>query len=330
MKKFSTFLVKKRLWIFCMMMVLTIASAICMPKVTINEDLTKYLPSDSSMSKGIEIMESQFPEATQPYTAKVMFEDITNEQRETIKAELLAHKGVTEVKNDDTVLYRKDGYTLFELTLDSTTEDDSEAVLKSITDKYSDYTLYSYNPNSDDSVLNWLIPIALVIVLIVLFMLSSSYFEPVLLLVNIGVAIIINMGTNILFPSVSDMTFSIAAVLQLILSLDYSIILLHRYAQEKQLSETGSKVEAMKKTIKNAFTSVTSSSLTTVFGLLALLLLSFTIGADMGLVLAKGVLFSLITSFTVMPTLIIWCDGFLAKTNKAYLKAKRMAKKEAN
>lgn len=319
----------KRLWIFFIMVAITIASAICMPSVTINDDLTEYLPSDSNMSQGLEIMESEFSEAAQSYSAKLMFEGITEEQREKIKDELSVYEAVEEVQSDGSRYYNKDGFTLFELTLDCSDNEDAEKLINSITEKYADdYTVYSYNPAAEDSVLDYLIPIALAIVVVVLVLMCSSYFEPVLLMVNIAVAVLINMGTNIIFPSVSDMTFSIAAVLQLILSLDYSIILIHRYMQEKELSPTGDKIEAMRNTIKNAFTSVFSSSLTTIFGLLALLLLSFTIGRDMGLVLAKGVLLSLITSFTVLPTLIIWSDGLLTKTNKAYLRNRRAAKKE--
>ena len=128
------------------------------------------------------------------------------------------------------------------------------------------------------------------------------------------------MGTNIIFSSISDMTFSIAAVLQLVLSIDYSIILVNRYKQER--INTDSPIEAMKKALYNAFKSITSSSLTTFVGLLALIFMSFTIGKDMGLVLAKGVLFSLICVFTLLPTLIIWSDKLLKITDKKYLLAK--------
>lgn len=146
-----------------------------------------------------------------------------------------------------------------------------------------------------------------------------------LLLVSIGVAILINMGSNIIFESVADITFSIAAVLQLVLSIDYSIILLHRYQQEYELSQDKNKVEAMINAVLNAIRSIMSSSATTVVGLLVLLLMSFTIGTDIGLVLSKGVFLSFICVFTVMPTMIIWCSDLLLKTDKTYLKQQRLA-----
>ena len=133
------------------------------------------------------------------------------------------------------------------------------------------------------------------------------------------------MGSNIIFESVADITFSIAAVLQLVLSIDYSIILLHRYQQEYELSQDKNKVEAMINAVLNAIRSIMSSSATTVVGLLVLLLMSFTIGTDIGLVLSKGVFLSFICVFTVMPTMIIWCSDLLLKTDKTYLKQQRLA-----
>ena len=160
-------------------------------------------------------------------------------------------------------------------------------------------------------------------------LLSKSYIEVVLLLAGIGFSILINMGTNIVFSSVSDMTLSIASILQLALSIDYSIMMFHRYEQERKLLDGKDNPQAMKNAIKNAFGSVSSSAVTTIVGLLVLLLMSFTIGADMGLVMAKGILCSLICVFTVMPTLILWCDKLLKTTNKTYLRDKMKLKKEA-
>ena len=144
-----------------------------------------------------------------------------------------------------------------------------------------------------------------------------------LLLASIGLSIIINMGTNVFLPSVSDMTLSIAAILQLALSIDYSIILFHRYEQEKHKSADIKKKTAMINAVKHAFASIFSSAFTTVVGLLALLLMSFTIGRDIGLVLAKGIVCSLVCVFTVMPTLVLWCDDLLLSTDKEYLRRKR-------
>ena len=168
---------------------------------------------------------------------------------------------------------------------------------------------------------------AVTIGVIVLLLLCKSYFEPVLLLTSIGVAILINMGSNVIFESVSDMTFAIAAVFQLVLSVDYSIMLMHRYEQEYDLLGRTNKKKAMRNAIVNAFGSIFSSSFTTIVGLLVLLLMSFTIGADIGLVISKGVFFSLVCVFTVMPTLILWFDEIVFKLKKDNFK-KREVKTE--
>jgi predicted RND superfamily exporter protein len=180
------------------------------------------------------------------------------------------------------------------------------------------------------NVLDVLLPLAMSIFMVALVIFCKAYIEVFLLLVSIGVSILINMGTNIIFPSISDMTLSIAAVLQLALSIDYSIMLFHRYEQEKlRLAERPNNVLALKRAIKNAFSSISSSAVTTIVGLLVLLLMSFTIGADMGLVMAKGILCSLICVFTVMPTMLLWCDKLLLTTNKKYLREQRLLKKAA-
>ena len=135
------------------------------------------------------------------------------------------------------------------------------------------------------------------------------------------------MGTNVIFESVSDMTFAIAAVFQLVLSIDYSIMLLHRYEQEYELLGRTNKPKAMRNAIVNALSSVSSSALTTIVGLLVLLLMSFTIGKDIGLVISKGVFFSLICVFTVMPSLILWCGDLVYKLDKKNLKERIKAKR---
>lgn len=159
--------------------------------------------------------------------------------------------------------------------------------------------------------------------LVILLIMSGSWFEPVLFLTTIAVAIVINMGTNIVLDSIADITSSIAAILQLVLSMDYSIILMNRYRQERKLTED--KKSVMKNALSNSFGSISSSSMTTVVGLLMLIFMSFTIGFDLGIVIAKGVFVSMICVFTVLPSLIILCDKILLKTEK-----KQHSKKESS
>lgn len=322
MKKVVDFLTKKRLLIFIITIILAIGSGIAMLFVNINKDMTKYLPEDSQMKQGMDIMENEFETTTTNETFKIMFEDLESNDKQTIFEELSNYEGVENVLYDENSAdYNKENYTLYVIETKYQSISKTQELLDSIVKDYKhDYKLYSYYNNSEDNLLDFLIPIAVVIVIIILFIMSTSLIEVLLILANIGIAIVLNMGTNIIFSSISDMTFSIAAVLQLVLSIDYSIILVNRYKQER--INTDSPIEAMKKALYNAFKSITSSSLTTFVGLLALIFMSFTIGKDMGLVLAKGVLFSLICIFTLLPTLIIWSDKLLKITDKKYLLAK--------
>ena len=322
LKKVVDFLTKKRLLIFIITIILAIGSGIAMLFANINEDMTKYLPEDSQMKQGMDIMENEFETTTTNETFKIMFEDLESNDKQTIFEELSNYEGVENVLYDENSAdYNKENYTLYVIETKYQSISKTQELLDSIVKDYKhDYKLYSYYNNSEDNLLDFLIPIAVVIVIIILFIMSTSLIEVLLILSNIGIAIVLNMGTNIIFSSISDMTFSIAAVLQLVLSIDYSIILVNRYKQER--INTDSTIEKKKKALYNAFKSITSSSLTTFVGLLALIFMSFTIGKDMGLVLAKGVLFSLICVFTLLPTLIIWSDKLLKITDKKYLLAK--------
>ena len=278
------------------------------------------------MRKGLDIINSEFPAAVLKDNFQIMFENLTPSDKAMIYEKLKTYKGVTQVDYDiESSAYNTKTYTMYMITTDYVTDSAKvNSVINAIKNDLGDkYTIHTYYANGYMDVLDLLIPLAVSIMLVLLFLMCRSYFEPVLLLVSIGIAILINMGSNIIFESVSDMTFSISAVLQLVLSIDYSIILLHRYQQEYDNLEIKDKKAAMTNAIANAVSSITSSSATTIVGLLVLLLMSFTIGTDIGLVLSKGVFLSLVCVFTVMPSMIIWCDSLLRKTNKEYLKNKK-------
>ncbi|MCD8308720.1 MAG: MMPL family transporter [Clostridia bacterium] len=337
MKKLAAFLVDHRYWFSGATLILAIVSCILMNFVTINEDLTEYLPDDSNMKAGLAIMEDQFPSADSYGSFKFMFEGLTEEQKSDVYDELSAiveADGGSVEYEEGSSQYNSGDYTLYVITSPYIDSGDTTDYMNSLAKKFSAYKMYSYYSDSEDSILSSIIPIALIIVIVILLIMCSSFFEPVLMIVAIGLAIVINMGTNIIFASVSSMTYSIAAVLQLILSIDYSVMLMNRYSQERKMLGGEAKVQAMKNTVQNAFGSVSSSAFTTIVGMLVLLMMSFTIGTDMGLVLAKGVLFSLVCVFTVMPTLILWSDKLLQVTNKQHIaykiKQRKNAKKEAD
>ena len=153
----------------------------------------------------------------------------------------------------------------------------------------------------------------LIVIVVILLLTTNSFWEPVLLLVTIGAAILLNMGTNILmWNGISYMTQGVASVLQLALTMDYSIYLLNRFKQEKQRGLTSN--EAMVEAITNSVKTVFSASLTTVASFAALCFMSYKLGLDMGLVLIKGVLFSLIAVFVFMPTIILMTEKLIYKT----------------
>jgi len=156
--------------------------------------------------------------------------------------------------------------------------------------------------------------IGVALLFVVLLVMSSSVLEVLLFLVAIGFAVIINMGTNALLDSVSTLTNTLASVLQMVLSMDYSIILMNRYRQERKLGREP--VSAMEQAVGGAASSILSSAFTTIVSLLMLCFIKMKIGADLGVVLAKGVTFSLICNFTVLPALIVWCDRGIAATRK--------------
>ena len=327
MKKFANILVKYRLVFFIVSVVLALFCALLIPKVTINKDQSKYLAKDSNMSQGLEIINKEFPSVELKESFQIMFEGLTPTQKEAIHKELAEFEGVASVDFDlNSVEHNSKTYSMYIVNTDYVGDNDKvSAVIKEMKNHYSDtYNVYTYYAGGYLDVLDKLIPMATIIGIAILLLMCKSFFEPVLLLVSIGVAILINMGSNVIFESVSDMTFSIAAVFQLVLSIDYSIMLLHRYQQEYELLGKQNKPQAMKNAIVNAFGSVSSSSITTIVGLLVLLLMSFTIGKDIGLVISKGVFLSLVCVFTVMPSLILWFDELIYKLDKENLK-KRFA-----
>jgi predicted RND superfamily exporter protein len=293
------------------------------PKVTINKDQSKYLAKDSNMAQGYEIINKEFPAVVMGDSFQIVFENLTPTQKQTIHKELAEFDGVESVDYDiDSVEYNSKTMSMYLVHTKYAGDNEKVSnIIREIRDEYEDsYTLYSYYTGAQLDVLDKLTPMAITIGIIILLIMCKSLFEPFLLLISIGVAILINMGTNVIFESVSDMTFSIAAIFQLVLSIDYSIMLLHRYQQEFELLGRRNKTKAMRNAVMGAFKSVSSSSFTTIIGLLVLLLMSFTIGRDIGLVISKGVFLSFACVFTVMPSLILWFDDVVNKCDKDVLK----------
>ena len=268
-------------------------------------------------------MNDEFPELDTS-ALNVMFKDLSTEDKNKIKDELENIEGVSSVTYDDSDKYNKDEYTLYEITVDGADDSKNAAnVYKSVKDNYKDYEVYTSGEvaTRNAPVLNIaVIALAIFCAMIILIIMCDSYVEPFLFLFVIGLAVFLNKGTNIIFSSVSNITTSICAILQMALSMDYSIMLMNRYTQEKE--HTKNKEEAMKNALYHSFGSISSSSVTTIVGLLALVFMSFTIGRDLGIVLAKGVIFSLISIFLALPALILMFDSLIEKTQKKHFTMK--------
>ena len=317
LKNFANLIVRGHKVILVLMIILCVGCALLIPSVEINTDMTKYLPDDSSMKQGVDVMMEDFTSMAMSQTIRVMFEDLTDEEKVQIRNQLENIEYVDSVSYiENSEDYNKDNYTKFVVNTSYTYGSPEElSIEKAIEEQFEDYKMNYMNDNTSSMELPWLIiVVALVILFAILFLMSSSWFEPVLFMVTIGVAVAINMGTNVVLGSVSQITMSIAAILQLVLSMDYSIILANRYRQEKLLCDDIE--EAMKNAWKNAFSSIMSSGMTTVIGLTMLVFMSFKIGMDLGLVLAKGVLCSMICVLTVLPSLLLIFDEKIEDTEK--------------
>ncbi|MCQ2324095.1 MAG: efflux RND transporter permease subunit [Paludibacteraceae bacterium] len=297
---------------FTLSVLAAIGGGLLIPHVNVNSDMTKYLPDDSQMKQGLDIMSAEFTAAQlQSADVKVMFQALSAEQRDELVDSL---KQINDVQDVTFELSEDSTYTLFNLIVPKSV--DQKTLGANIREQYADYQDNVIVETSQDGATPpfFVIVIAAVLIGFVLFAMSQSWLDPVIILLSAGIAVVLNVGSNAFFPSVSITTNYIVGILQLVLSLDYSIILINRYRQEM---ETGSnKYLSINNALKRATRPILSSALTTVVGLLMLLFMRLKIGTDMGLVLAKGVICSLICTFTVMPTLLLACTKVMRKTSK--------------
>ena len=294
------------------LIVLLLVAAWSVPQISrtrVNYDLTRYL-SDSTMTKrALKVMNEEFGATEQ---LSVMFADQSEEALSRCIDQLNGLEEIRFVQYDpsaDTVM--KDGKTYQRLTL--TLHDcDAPALVTKLRSLFTDAGEYWVGGSAAQQLdaqrsigaeIPAVMAIAVVVVLLVLMLTSHAWFEPVLLLVVFAVSILINMGTNFIFPDVSFITFAVCAILQLALSIDYAIMLLHTWNDccDGGLSPEDAMVEAL----SQSFMRISSSAMTTVAGLLSLLFMSFTIGFDIGLVLSKGIVISMLGVFLLMPALTL-------------------------
>ena len=330
MTKFYKHIVGHRKIIIAAFLILFAVCAVCQRFVAVNYDMNDYLPKKSASTQALDLMNKEYDGGIP--NARVMVQNVSVPQALEYKEKLLAVDGVTDVTwlddaasvtvpletidTDTAETYYKDGNALFSVTVD---EDKRIEAVEKIREIIGDDNAMTGSAvttavatTSTVSEIATIAAIAVAFVLFVLILTTTSFAEPFLVLGGLGIAVIINAGSNLMFGEISFVTNAAGNILQLAVSLDYSVFLLHRFAECRQT--TADPEDAMVQALTMSTSSILSSGLTTVIGFLALCLMQFRIGPDLGLALAKGVAISLITVFVFMPALILCTYKLIDKT----------------
>lgn len=333
MKKIKDFIINHSLMVVIISLILLLPATIGYYKTKINYNILVYLPEDIDTIKGQDILTNDFGIGAFSF---VMVDNMSNydilkledkiKKIDSVNA-VISLADITDttipismLPDDVTDRLYKDGETVLVVTFATSTSD--EKTMDAVTElrstvkdasKVSGMTAMVLDTKelSEQEIVAYII-VAVVLCLIVLTLCTDSYLIPVLLLGNIGFAIIYNMGTNIIFGNISYITKAISAVLQLGVTTDFSIFLYHKYENAKLNYKD--KKQAMSKAITETFQSVIGSSLTTIAGFLALCAMNLTLGKDIGLVMAKGVFWGLVCVLTLFPALLLTFDNLIEKT----------------
>ena len=316
-------------WIEIFFVIVTIISAVCFLFVGVNYDLSKYLPSEMGSKQGIDLMEKEFG---YPGTARVMIKNVSVYEAKIYKDKIEALDGVDMVSwlDSSTDLYQSPLFLDYE---NNTSYYKDRCAMMSVTFKEGNYSQRTYdtideikeivgakgcyggtavqNQFQTESLAHEAMIIMILgtcIIFLILLLGTESWFEPVIFLLVIAVAIVLNMGSNLLMGEISSISLSIAAILQLAIAMDYAIILLDHFLKErKRLGESASIEEALKIAIKKSLAPIASAGCAAFCGFIVLLLMRYSIGKDLGIVLAKGILISMFVVVVLMPAeLLRW------------------------
>jgi len=339
MLKVAKKIVKYRILIFILALVLLIPSFLGYLHTKVNYDVLTYLPSDIETMKGQDILKDQFGMGA---FSLMTVEGMDDKDIAALESQISGVDHVSKVIWYDSFLdltipksmlpdkvykaFNNGDATMIAILFDETSSEDGtmQAVqqIRTIAGKQCFLSgmgaVVVDTKNLADKEAPIYIAIAVVLSFIVLGFMMDSFMIPVIFLFSIGMAILYNMGTNIFLGQISYLTKAIAAVLQLGVTMDYSIFLWHSY-EENKLKYEGDKERAMSHAISNTFVSVLGSSVTTIAGFIALCFMTFRIGFDIGIVMAKGVLFGVLCCTTVLPAMILIFDGLIEKTRHKVL-----------
>ena len=317
--------------VIAIFLVATVISAVLILGVSVNYDLTDYLPEDSESTIALDLMYEEFGSGV-PNT-RVMVRNLTLTGAVETKAKIAQAPGVTgvmwlddtqdmstpiELMDSATVeQYWHDGTALYQVTIEEGRESEAVAALYEMLG--SDVAI-SGNSANTASMQNLVVSevvgaasILIPIIIIILLLTTTSWISPALFLLTIGVAVLINMGTNVVFGEISFVTQSVSPILQLAVSLDYAIFLLNSFGRHRQ--EVDSSETAMRLAIKESFSSIAASAATTLFGFMALMFMRFGIGSDLGLNLMKGIVLSYVSVMVFLPALALASVKLLDKTS---------------
>ncbi len=314
MEKFATFIVEKRNLFIFIYVALFIFSIISSSWVKVCDDLSAYLPENSDTKRGLSVMEN-FKSYS---SARVMVININYDEAEEIKKKIENLDFVNTVSFEDSEDNYKDSCALFDVILTSEDKNEQEATLtfdklEDALKEYDTYITRSYEDTSKSLAkeVSVVLLVASIIILLFLVLTSSSYMEVPVLILTFVMAAVINKGTNFLFGEISFVSNSVTIVLQLALSIDYAIMFSHRYSEEREKHDVET---AVIKALSKSVSAITASSLTTVSGLMALMFMEYKIGFDLGMVLIKAIILSLLSVFTFMPCLLVYMGKYIDKT----------------
>lgn len=332
MSAWARFVVKRRRLLLLIAVVLMIPCVAGFLLTGVNYDVTTYLPQDLPSKQGQDILAQDFGLAA---NVTVMVQDRAPWQVADLQAQIAAVPGVEKAESLTSYLHPAvplsfvpdsvkerfwagDAAAIQVQFTDGTNAQTTQTAVERIRELAGADAAVSGLPVIIHDVMQifareiWVyIAVAVAVILVVLSLASTSTLEPVLLLVSVGFAVALNLGTNFFFGTTSYITRSIAAVLQLAVSMDYGIFLIHRFADERERHATAE--EAMVTAVVKTSTAIGASALTTVAGFAALIVMRFGLGTDLGLVMAKGVLFSLLSTLTLLPGLLLECQGIMAR-----------------
>ncbi|WP_164216080.1 MMPL family transporter [Virgibacillus sp. YIM 98842] len=332
-------ILKHKKFVVFTFILLAVISIFAQFTVSVNYNLTEYLPEDSPSTIAMEVMEEEFEDSIQ--NARVMIHDVSIQEALVFKEKLNEIDGVTNVDwLDDAIDIKMPIEMAEESTVETYYQDDTALISLTIeeerevevTDKI--YALIGEENAMDGEAVDTAVSqkmtgsetmfaaaILIPIIILILVLSTTSWMEPVFFLTAIGISVLINLGTNIFLGEVSFITQSVAPLLQLAVSLDYAIFLLHSFQDYRKKTENPE--EAMRLAMKRSFPAITASASTTFFGFIALSFMDFEIGADLGINLVKGIALSYITVIVFLPAFTVMFYKWIDKTrHKALLPSK--------